>query len=163
LYFFGIKPPRGSVGLARVQSTFAKITDPAAYQYWDGTTWVPGDAAAAEPVIPETADLSPRSELSVAFNAAAHMWTMMLLNEGPNPGQIELWQAPAVTGPWRKVDADEQLPNGQEILHYGPMMTEHLMRDGGLQVPFLLTQTLPIYNVHLWSYSVNLAPESCPR
>jgi hypothetical protein len=97
---------------------------------------------------------------------------MMLVNWYPAPlvttsNQVELWQAAAVTGPWKKVDADAQLPNGNAVLTYGPMMSEHLMIDGGLEVPVLLSQMYPVYNVHLWSYRINLAQGAaaadCPK
>ena len=71
--------------------------------------------------------------------------------------QVELWQANAVTGPWQKVDADAQLPNGNAMLNYGPMMSEHLLIDGGREVPFLLSQLYPVYNVYLWSYRIDVA------
>jgi|GEM_PF-6332692 len=158
LYLFGIRPASGPVRLARVPASFDALVDPAAREYWNGTSWIRGDAGAAHDILPVTPQFTARSEISVAFNAAAGVWTMMLLNASTNlalrnPGQLELWQAPAVTGPWTKVDADAQLPRGSgDAASYGPMMSEHLMRDGGREVYFLSSQWWPVYNVHLWSF-----------
>jgi hypothetical protein len=162
LYFFGIVPDRGAVHLARVRSTFASVTDPAQYEYWDGRHWQPNAPDKAIALIAENASYAPRSEISVIFNRAANVWMMMAVNWYSMPAatpsnQVELWQAPAVTGPWQRVDADAQLPNGNPVLMYGPMMSEHLLIDGGREVPFLLSQMFPVYNVHDWSYRIEVA------
>jgi hypothetical protein len=161
LYFFGITPDHGSVRLARVRSAYAEVIDPEQYSYWNGSGWTARDVSKAVDLIPSTDQHSPRSEMSVAYNPAAGVYMMMLVNWYPAPivpvaNQVELWQAPAVTGPWKKVDADAQLPNGSAVLTYGPMMSEHLLIDGGLEVPVLLSQMYPVYNVHLWSYRVHV-------
>lgn len=165
LYFFGVTPDRGAIRLGRARSTFEDVTDPTRYEYWDGATWIEGDVSAATALIDTSSDYAPRSEISVAWNAAAEVWMMMLVNwysDATPSNQVELWQAPAVTGPWTKVDADAQLPNGARVLQYGPMINEHLFRDGGLEVPFLLSQLFPVYNVHHHSYRIVVAEgESC--
>lgn len=167
LYFFGITPDRGPLKLARVASTFDKIVDPEAYEYWNGEAWVAGDPTAATALIPESARFAPRSEISIAWNPAAQVWMLMLVNwysEASPPNQVELWQAPAVIGPWQKVEADAQLPNGQHVLQYGPMIHEHLLAEGGLEVPYLLSQLFPVYNVYHHSYRITVAESSaCPR
>jgi hypothetical protein len=168
LYFFGITPDHGAVRLARVRSAFSKVIDPDQYQYWNGTSWAANDLGSAAELIPSTDQHSPRSEMSVAFNPAADVFMMMLVNWYSSPtvdtsNQVELWQAPAVTGPWTKIDADAQLPNGNAVLTYGPMMSEHLLIDGGVEVPVLLSQMYPIYNVHLYSYRINVAQKGCSR
>jgi hypothetical protein len=172
LYFFGMTPDHGPIQLARVRSGYADVIDPEQYEYWSGSAWVKTDLAAAADLIPSTSDHSARSEISVAYNPAADVYMMMLVNWYPAPlvmtsNQVELWQAPAVTGPWQKVDADAQLPNGNAVLTYGPMINEHLMIDGGLEVPMLLSQMYPVYNVHLWSYRIHVAEgeatADCPR
>lgn len=62
VYAFGTPSGRsGDARLARVRE--AAILDNAAYEYWDGLAWVPGNPAAATPVIP-----GPVSELSVQYN-----------------------------------------------------------------------------------------------
>jgi len=167
LYFFGITPDRGPLKLARVASTFDKIVDPEAYEYWNGEAWVLGDPSAARALIAESPSFAPRSEISIAWNRAAQVWMLMLVNwysAASPPNQVELWQAPAVTGPWQKVQADAQLPNGQHVLQYGPMIHEHLLADGGLEVPYLLSQLFPVYNVYHHSYRIAVAEGSaCPR
>jgi hypothetical protein len=55
------------------------------------------------------------------YNPAANVWMMMTVNWFSSPmvktsNQVEFWQAPAVTGPWKKVDADAPLPNGDAVL-----------------------------------------------
>jgi hypothetical protein len=157
LYFFGMTPDRGAIRLSRVASTFDKVVDPDAYEYWSGHAWIAGDPSSAATLIGVTSSYAPRSEISVAWNAAAEAWMMMVVNwySAATPSnQVELWQAPAVTGPWTKVDADAVLPNGARVLQYGPMINEHLFADGGLQVPFLLSQLFPVYNVHHHSYRI---------
>lgn len=172
LYFFGITPDRGAIRLARVRSTFDRVMDPHRYEFWTGEGWAPGDPSAAIPVIEESASYAPRSEISVAFNPAAQVWMMMLVNWYAAPSvtpanQVEVWQAPAITGPWKKVDADAQLPNGNRLLQYGPMLNEHLLLDGGLEVHYLLSQFFPVYNVHHHSYRIDVmegdAAAACPR
>lgn len=172
LYFFGVTPDHGSVRLARVRSAYTKVIDPEAYSYWNGSAWVDHDPSKAVDLIPSTDQHSPRSETSVVYNPAAGVYMMMLVNWYPAPivpvaNQVELWQAPSVTGPWKQVDADAQLPNGSAVLTYGPMMSEHLLIDGGLEVPVLLSQMYPVYNVHLWSYRIRVAQGTaaadCPR
>jgi hypothetical protein len=166
LYFFGVTPDRGALKLARVASTFDEIVDPEAYEYWNGESWVLGDASVAAALIEEKPTYAPRSELSIAWNPAAQVWMMMVVNwysAATPPNQVELWQAPAVIGPWQKVDADAQLPNGQHVLQYGPMLSEHLLADDGLEVPYLLSQLFPVYNVYHHSYRITVADGSaCP-
>jgi hypothetical protein len=160
LYFFGVTPDRGAIRLARVPSTFEKVIDPEQYEYWNGATWLVGDASAASALIETTESYAPRSEISVAWNAAAEVWMMMLVNwySAATPSnQVELWQASSLTGPWTKVDADAQLPNGARVLQYGPMINEHLFADGGLEIPFLLSQLFPVYNVHHHSFRIVVA------
>ena len=166
LYFFGVTPDRGALKLARVASTFDKIVDPEAYEYWNGEAWVLGDASAAIALIEESPTYAPRSELSIAWNPAAQVWMMMVVNwysAATPPNQVELWQAPSVIGPWQKVDADAELPDGQHVLQYGPMISEHLLADDGLEVPYLLSQLFPVYNVYHHSYRITVADGSaCP-
>lgn len=92
VYVFGIPGGRfGGVALARVPPE--NILDLAAYEYWDGAAWVPGDATAAATIVP-----APAGELSVRWNDHYQQWLMMYLNE--DKYAIVLRTADCLTGPW---------------------------------------------------------------
>ncbi|MBA2276133.1 MAG: DUF4185 domain-containing protein [Chloroflexia bacterium] len=91
-YLFGIPGGRfGGVALARVAQQ--DILDMGAYEYWDGQTWVRGDATAAATVVP-----APAGELSVRWNEHYQTWIMMYLNE--DKYAIVLRTADCLAGPW---------------------------------------------------------------
>jgi hypothetical protein len=104
IYSFGIPEGRfGGVRLRRVAPD--RMLDPAAYQYWDGTTWT-SDAATAAIIVP-----APVGELSVAWSSANHVWVMMYLDQKADT--IVLRTAPRLTGPWsdkRTVVTSTQYP-----------------------------------------------------
>ena len=118
LYFFGIPGGRyGGVQLARVQPH--RILDPAAYEYWDGTAWVPSIADAALVVPPRV------GELSVRWNSFYRRWLMMYLDD--LLGEIHLRTARELTGPWsspRIVTTSARYPS-----LYAPFITA-LWNDG---------------------------------
>lgn len=92
VYVFGIPGGRfGGVALARVVP--ASILDLTAYEYWDGTGWVRGDATAAVTIVP-----APAGELSVRWNEHYQQWLMMYLNE--DKYAIVLRTSDCLTGPW---------------------------------------------------------------
>lgn len=91
IYVYGIPGGRyGDLSLAKVPA--AQLTDPAAYRYWNGTTWVAGEANAV-PVVK-----GPVGELSVRWNAFYQRWIMMYLVD--DTGEIVLRTATTPTGPW---------------------------------------------------------------
>ncbi|MCD2185632.1 DUF4185 domain-containing protein [Actinomycetospora soli] len=91
IYVYGIPGGRyGDLSLAKVPAD--RLTDTAAYRYWNGTTWVAGEANAV-PVV-----RGPVGELSVRWNAFYQRWIMMYLVD--DTGEIVLRTAPAPTGPW---------------------------------------------------------------
>ena len=91
VYVYGIPGGRyGDLSLAKVPA--AQLTDAAAYRYWNGTTWVAGEAAAV-PVVK-----GPVGELSVRWSSYYKRWMMMYLVD--DTGEIVLRTAPAPTGPW---------------------------------------------------------------
>ena len=101
---------------------------------------------------------APRPEFSVAYNAYAGRFFMMFVNA--NTANIEIWQAPAVTGPWALVGAYPPAASGL----YGPYASDHLQRNGGQDFYFLLSEWngLPApfgepYNVGLWKGSFTRA------
>jgi len=112
VYLFGIPGGRfGDVALARVPP--ASILDMAAYEYWDGTAWVPGDATAATPIVP-----APAGELSVRWNEHYRQWLMMYLNE--DKYAITLRTADCLTGPWSE---ERTIVTGAEYAQlYAPYM-----------------------------------------
>lgn len=102
VYQFGIPEGRhGSVRLRRVAPE--RMLDRGAYEYWDGSDWVP-DAAAAAPVVP-----APAGELSVAWSETHERWLMMYLH--PKREEIVLRTAPALTGRW---DAPQTVVTARE-------------------------------------------------
>ncbi len=91
VYVFGIHGGRfGGVALARVPSD--QILDMSAYEYWDGSAWVPDLDSAVEVVPP------PVGELSVAWNSFLNRWIMTYLDEVRRA--IVIRDAPDITGPW---------------------------------------------------------------
>jgi hypothetical protein len=174
------------VRLARVQARFDYIVDRSQYQYWNGLTWVQDVNADMLEAVPQaqgglwgsSADLisatvatQPRSEISVAFDSYANRFVMMLTNVAR--AQVELWQAPAVTGPWSWVAVNGQLPNyngftfdGSGAIVYSPFTSDQVLSNGGGDVYFLLSELSAgnnqpppsnLYNVGLWHYAVTRA------
>ncbi|QNG21128.1 DUF4185 domain-containing protein [Rhodococcus triatomae] len=90
IYEFGTPSGRfGPARLARVQG--GQINDLAAYEYWNGSGWVPDISAAAE-VIPGTV-----SELSVQWNDYLNKYVAMYTD--PVKGLV-IRQADRFEGPW---------------------------------------------------------------
>ncbi|MEU5844030.1 DUF4185 domain-containing protein [Rhodococcus sp. NPDC047139] len=91
-YVYDFGTPQGRFGAAFVSRVpEAAVLDLAAYEYWSGSGWIPGDAAAAIPVVPPTV-----GELSVQFLDGR--FVMLYGNEGR--GAIEMRTAPRPEGPW---------------------------------------------------------------
>jgi len=98
VYVWGTPAGRyGGVKLARVPRD--GITNMGAYQYFGGLvngypTWVAAEAAAPAIVPPAV------GEMSVVYNKAAQVWTMLYINQNRSPIAIELRQARKPWGPW---------------------------------------------------------------
>ena len=91
VYVYGIPGGRyGDLSLAKVPAD--RLTDAAAYRYWNGTGWTAGEASAV-PVVK-----GPVGELSVRWSSYYKRWVMMYLVD--DTGEIVLRTAPAPTGPW---------------------------------------------------------------
>jgi hypothetical protein len=91
IYSFGI--PQGRFGGVRLRRVAPEnILVRSAYQYWNGTDWVP-DIGAAAVIVP-----APVGELSVAWSAAHNRWIMLYLD--PQAEAIVLRAAAGLTGPW---------------------------------------------------------------
>jgi hypothetical protein len=91
VYVYGIPGGRyGDLSLAKVSAD--RLTDAAAYRYWNGGDWVAGEANAT-PVLK-----GPVGELSVRWSSYYKRWIMMYLVD--DTGEIVLRTAPSPTGPW---------------------------------------------------------------
>jgi hypothetical protein len=137
LYSFGTPNGRGgSAYVARVNPAF--VPDLTKYEYWnsDSNSWVPGNPAAATPVIP-----GPVGEMSGQFNSYLKQYLVLYCN-GNN--DVVMRTAPAPQGPW----GPEQ------------MLVSSMQIPGGIYAPFLhpwSTGRELYYNLSLWSaYNVML-------
>jgi hypothetical protein len=135
LYSFGTPNGRGgSAFVSRVPPNL--IPDLTKYEYWDGGTWVPGNPAAAVPVIP-----GPMGEMSAQYNTYLKQYVALYCN-GPN--DVVMRTAPSPQGPW---SPESVLVTSNEI-------------PGGIYAPFLhpwSTGKELYYNLSLWSgYNVML-------
>ena len=137
LYSFGTPNGRGgSAYVARVSPGY--IPDLTKYEYWnsDSNAWVPGNPAAATPVIP-----GPVGEMSAQFNTYLKQYLALYCN-GNN--DVVMRTAPAPQGPW----GPEQ------------MLVSSMQIPGGIYAPFLhpwSTGKELYYNLSLWSaYNVML-------
>ena len=137
VYSFGTPSGRsGSAYVARVLQGY--LPDLTRYEYWnaDRQTWVPGDPAAATPVIP-----GPVGELSAQFNTYLNQYLVLYCN-GAN--DVVARTAPAPQGPW---GPEQRLVTAAEM-------------PGGVYAPYLhpwSTGKELYYNLSLWSaYNVML-------
>ncbi len=183
IYFFGNRSPKDlfefmtgfPVRVAKVEAKPSAILDKTQYHYWNGFSWVQdtdGDLTESEPFGDDSfgpqADLIPasahfRRDFSVIFNSYANRF--MMLAPDYLEGEIELWQAEEVTGPWTQVAGGSRLPQAGDApgALYSPFMGEALMVDGGREVYFIVSQFAPVlyypgceaYNIGLWKFTVN--------
>lgn len=143
LYSFGT--PSGRSGSAYVARIFPRsVPDLTKYEYWnsDKAAWVPGDPAAATPVIP-----GPVGELSAQYNTYLKQYLVLYCN-GFN--DVVARTAPAPQGPW----SPEQL------------IVPSTQIPGGIYAPFLhpwSTGKELYFNLSLWSaYNVMLMKTVLP-
>jgi hypothetical protein len=137
LYTYGTPSGRGgSAYVARVLP--AVVPDLTKYEYWssDAGAWVPGNPAAATPVIP-----GPVGEMSAQYNTYLKQYLVLYTNRS---NDVVMRTAPTPQGPW-----------GPEQLQVSSMFT-----PGGVYAPFLhpwSTGKNLYYNLSLWSaYNVML-------
>ena len=185
VYLFGQRPYRNNtpIRLARVPAKLASVMDRTQYEYWGGSGvgWkkdannplAPSEGSyfgSAADIIPASANAGP--EFSVAYDAYANRWIMLLVRDRwTNTTAVELWQSASVTGPWSKVTTgSNNLPNASTAggqwspynFFYGPYTSEHIMRNGGQSVYFQLSEWNGIpsfrpYNVGLWTFDITRA------
>jgi hypothetical protein len=110
-YIYSFGTPQGRQGSAYVSRVLEPhVFELEKYEYWNGQSWVSGDASAATPVI-----RGPVSEMSVAWND--HLKKFISLTYAD--GRIDLRTAAVPEGPWsdpRSILDNDQLPGG----FYGP-------------------------------------------
>jgi hypothetical protein len=139
LYVYGTPSGRnGSLYLARVPE--AQILAQAAYQYWNGSTWVTGNEPAAAAVVG-----APVSELSVRYDSYSGHWLMMYL-QGED---IILRTATSPQGPWGTAQIVVSSADYPGL--YGGFM--HPWSAGGT-IYFTMSQWDP-YNVYLMKVLIN--------
>jgi len=137
LYSFGTPSGRdGSAHVARVAPEF--LPDLSKYEYFNADTggWVPGNPAAATPVIP-----GPVGEMSAQYNTYLKQYLVLY---GNGSDDVVMRTAPAPQGPW----GPEQV------------LVSSLQIPGGIYAPYLhpwSTGRELYYNLSLWSaYNVML-------
>ncbi len=137
LYSFGTPSGRsGSAYVARVAP--ALVPDLSRYEYWnsDANAWLPGNPAAATPVIP-----GPIGEMSAQFNSYLKQYLVLYGNRSDD---VVMRTAPAPQGPW---GPEQVLVSSSQI-------------PGGIYAPYLhpwSTGRELYYNLSLWSaYNVML-------
>ncbi|HEX3547647.1 MAG TPA: DUF4185 domain-containing protein [Mycobacterium sp.] len=143
IYSFGTPQGRGGPAfLSRVPPGY--VPDLTKYEYWnsDNNSWVPGNPAAATPVIP-----GPVGELSAQFNTYLKQYLVLYCN-GMN--DVVTRTAPAPQGPW----GPEQL------------LVSSMQFPGGIYAPFLhpwSTGRELYFNLSNWSaYNVMLMKTVLP-
>jgi hypothetical protein len=138
LYSFGTPNGRaGSAYVARVAPNL--VPDLTKYEYWnsDSASWVPGNPAAATPVIP-----GPVGEMSAQYNTYLKQYLVLYCNGASN--DVVMRTSPTPQGPW---SPEHRLASSAEI-------------PGGIYAPLLhpwSTGKELYYNLSLWSaYNVML-------
>jgi hypothetical protein len=138
-YVYAIGSPCGRFNGARAARVPAEqLLDNAAWEYFDGDSWVADRAQAAEVIKPGV------GEGSLAWNAGLGQWMYTTLNE--LSAAIELRLAPSPGGPWSDPIT---LAKGVDYAQlYGAFMTQSWISEDGLTFYFLMSQFGP-YNVYV--------------
>jgi Domain of unknown function (DUF4185) len=107
VYAYGTPSGRaGTVYLSRVQQT--QILDATKYQYWNGTSWVTNNPAAAKPILPATTSggffgffrtttYPSVGEMSVQYNEYEKQYIMLTTDSA---GNVVMRKASQPQGPW---------------------------------------------------------------
>jgi hypothetical protein len=108
-YIYSYGTPAGRAGTAYVSRVAeADILDKTKYQYWNGTSWTPGNPAAAKPILPSSTTTSffgliktttypTVSEMSVQYNSYEKKYVMLY---GDKNNNIVMRKADSPEGPW---------------------------------------------------------------
>lgn len=107
IYSYGT--PAGRAGTAYLsRAAEADILDKTKYEYWNGTSWTPGNPAAAKPILPpstttsffgrvKTTTYPTVSEMSVQYNSYEKKYVMLY---GDKNNNIVMRKANSPEGPW---------------------------------------------------------------
>ncbi len=149
VYVYGIPGGRyGALQLARVPES--QVLDTGAYQYWNGSSWITGDPAAAVDIAP-----SPVGELSVQWNSYYHKWLMTYLDDPTS--EVVLRMSDSLTGPWT---APQVVVTGAQYPQlYAPYITP-LWNDGP-DIYFTMS-VYDHYQVYLMHTSLRTATPATP-
>ncbi|MGE2717916.1 DUF4185 domain-containing protein [Mycolicibacterium litorale] len=140
-YIYSYGTPAGRGGTAYVSRVAeADILDKTKYQYWNGTSWTPGNPAAAKPILPSTTTTSffglirttthpAVSEMSVQYNSYEKKYIMLYGDQNNN---IVMRKADSPEGPWS-----------------APVTLVTASKMPGLYAPM----------IHPWSSTEHLSPE----
>ncbi|BBY18131.1 DUF4185 domain-containing protein [Mycolicibacterium litorale] len=140
-YIYSYGTPAGRAGTAYVSRVAeADILDKTKYEYWNGTSWTPGNPAAAKPILPSTTTTSffglvrtttypTVSEMSVQYNSYEKKYIMLY---GDKNNNIVMRKADSPEGPWS-----------------APVTLVTASKMPGLYAPM----------IHPWSSTENLSPE----
>ncbi len=108
-YIYSYGTPAGRAGTAYVSRVAeADILDKTKYEYWNGTSWTPGNPAAAKPILPpstktsffgrvKTTTYPTVSEMSVQYNSYEKKYVMLY---GDKNNNIVMRKADSPEGPW---------------------------------------------------------------
>lgn len=136
VYMFGTPAGRfDNAYLARVSEADMLVKEK--YEYWNGTSWLLNNEAAAAPVVE-----APVSELSVAYNSYYDKWIMTYLNE--NRYAIVMRSSSSLTGGW---SAETEIVTGAQFPGlYGGFI--HPWTNSGRDLYFVMSEWGP-YNSFL--------------
>jgi len=158
VYAYGTPSGRnGTVYLSRVQQD--QILDATKYQYWNGSTWVTNNPAAAKPILPgttssgffgffKTTTYPSVGEMSVQYNAYEQKYIMLTTDPS---GNVVMRKADKPEGPW---SAPITLVSGTKMPGaYAPMINPWSSTEN---VPASDSQYL-YWNLSTWNdYEVTL-------
>ncbi|WP_264010097.1 DUF4185 domain-containing protein [Mycolicibacterium doricum] len=108
-YIYSYGTPAGRAGTAYVSRVAeVDILDKTKYEYWNGTSWTPGNPAAAKPILPsstttrffglvKTTTYPTVSEMSVQYNSYETTYVMVY---GDKNNNIVMRKADSPEGPW---------------------------------------------------------------
>jgi len=145
VYFYGfaadnnMPDSNSGVYLARARATVGDVLTKSSYEYWNGSSWVANNEAAAAPL---SGIAAHARELSVAFNSYANRY-MMLVTDTTNG--MRMYQSEALEGPWSFVAT---LP--YVIGNYAALTHDRFQADQGKNFGYYMSQWFPAYNVGNW-------------
>ncbi|MBO1755231.1 DUF4185 domain-containing protein [Allobranchiibius sp. CTAmp26] len=113
-----------------------QVQDPSRWTFWNGTAWVPDDAA-AQPVL--------RGDTVSQALSVSHLgtsWVAVSMRGGDLRQQVGVWTAPQPQGPWTLSRTVAAPAPGSGTITYQPLAHPELpLRDGNLLVSLSRTAT----------------------